>query len=186
MNAFEINFILDDTRPTICRKINVPSGITFSTLHNIIQIIFSFQNKHKYKFIFNEINLEIKETESLNQDTIDAKRELIDKYLTAFETIKYKYGIWKITLKTRELSEQIEYPQLVSYKVSYNPPEDIKSIDKINKLLENKNKIDLKAFSRIKTQKSFMKLFDIPYKNIEKHIVKVEEKPKNTLNKLLE
>lgn len=183
MNSFEINIILDEVTPIISRKVNIPSGITFNCLHEIIQTVFSFENNHPYKFIFSEINLEIKETNTFNQNTVYPNRELIDKYFDAFKIVEYEYDFWKIILEIKILSQKTEYPQLISYKGLYNPSENIKSVDKFNKLLENKSKERLKTFSRLKTQKNFMRLFNIPYEKVEKHIVKSNVNPKNTLNK---
>ncbi|MDO5826395.1 MAG: hypothetical protein Q4Q22_08435, partial [Methanosphaera sp.] len=58
-NGYELKIILNRSNPTIYRTIQVPKEITFRKLHDIIQIVYGFENRYKYQFIDLDENINI-------------------------------------------------------------------------------------------------------------------------------
>lgn len=59
MERIFMEISLKSIEPSVIRKIEVPSNLTFHELHNIIQIVFGWQNRHLYKFIIKDRDIEI-------------------------------------------------------------------------------------------------------------------------------
>lgn len=117
------NYILEikinELKSPVVRKISVPSGITFRTLHDIIQIVFGWGNYHMYNFMPEDFKIEItcdfekaelyneyvnKEKDMKNmfdglisekslfeKQVKDAEFEIIDEYMKLGSKIKYTY-----------------------------------------------------------------------------------------------
>lgn len=192
MYGYSIAMTIMDLSPITQRQVSIPSDITFKKLHEIISLIFNLNTKNKYKFLFDELNIEIKDTGRINRDTIDARYEKIDKYFSAYENIIYTNDFWKISLNIHETEYNKKYPQIGTIKGFYNPISSISSVEEFANVLEYKQynydeyvelKINLKRINKIKIQKNLLLLFNIPYE-IKRGKIK-EIKDKNTLDKLL-
>lgn len=189
MNGFEIICILEEVTPSVERKLIIPSNINFKKLHEIISIIFNLDKNNKYKYVFNEINLEITDTGRMNRDIIDSRYEKIDKYFQAFNEITYINDFWEITIKNIPKEYDREYPQLVSIRGVYNPVPEISSTNEFSEFIEMKKdkdidfKFEFKRINKLKIQEDLMILFKITYEIIDNKIVEV--KTQETLDNLL-
>ena len=195
MNGFEIKMTLDDVTPITQRNLLIPSELTFEKLHEIISLVFNLNIKSKYKFIFDGIDLEIKDTKRINRDTIDSRYEKIIKYFQAFSTVLYVNDFWQISICIKEINYDKQFPLIVHTKGFYNPLPEIKSTDDFSNLIEKKMNINeanpdelkliskLRRINRLKLQKKLMFLFNVPYKVYNRKIVEI--KRENTLDNLL-
>jgi site-specific recombinase XerD len=48
--GYVFKIVLQDIRPQIWRRFQVPAGISFHTLHDIVQIVMGWENDHLYRF----------------------------------------------------------------------------------------------------------------------------------------
>lgn len=198
MKGYTLILTLDNVVPIIERKINIPEKITFQRLHEIIQILFGFENIHKYKFIFKDYSLEIQETGSINPDNVDASYELVDYYFKAYSNIDYLYNMdigWKINIKIIRKHKVNKYPEIISSKCRYNPFEECLQVEHLSELIrfkKNGNEDDveildylsnLKTFNRLKTQQKLMKLFDIDTKIVNHKLEIIKVNPNYSLDR---
>lgn len=113
------NYILEikikGLTPQVIRRLSVPEGISFRELHDIIQIVFQWGNYHMYKFMPEDLNIEItcdyekvaayeeylKEAESVSDE---------DKELSkAFDNTFPKKNIFVTQVKDAEYEKIDEY-----------------------------------------------------------------------------
>ena len=195
MNAFEITVELGDVTPLSQRKLILPAGLTFEKLHEVISLVFNIDADGKYKFIFKDIGLEIRDTGRISRDIVDSRYEKIDKYACAFKSFTYENAIWNVIVRVEEKECEKVYPQIISFKGLYNPGSQIESVDEFVNLLKIKKSNDvstsgelnngdsLEYFYKLNIEKELLSLFNIPYE-INKHSVIVIDK-RNTLDNLL-
>ena len=196
MNGFEINMTLDDVTPITQRKLLIPSEITFEKLHETISLVFNLDRKSKYKFVFDDFDLEIKNTQRINRDNIDSRYEKIVKYFQAFNKAIYINNFWQINMEIKEIDYDKSFPQIVHSKGFYNPLPEIKSVNEFSNLIEKKMNIKeantnelklidkLRRINKLKLQKKLMIMFKVPYKVSNRKIIEV--KKENTLDTLFD
>ena len=199
MNGFNICLTLDKVIPVTSRRIIVPEGITFKQLHEIIQLLFGFSNRQKYKFTFEYFSLELMELNSINPDYINATREPIDKYFQAFTKAQYLYDFknkWSITLDIDEVRYEKKYPEFLGFHGRYNPFDaciDKKNFMMILDMKKNPEKYEdlndyvewinhLTYLNKNNVQESLMKMFDVPFKRVGHKIVEVKIDSDNSLD----
>ena len=52
MGAYQLKITIKGSKPPIWRRILVPDGITFETLHHMIQASFCWSGRYPYQFEF--------------------------------------------------------------------------------------------------------------------------------------
>lgn len=115
------------SNPTVWRRILVPSELTFDDLHQIIQVVFGWENSHLYFFSPSgyQSNLFIQSFEDddlLNEDALDSfETKLSEIFTVEKQTFTYIYDFgdnWhhKITLEKILSDETISIPQLIKGK----------------------------------------------------------------------
>ena len=75
--AYVFKIVLQGIRPQIWRRFKVPSGISFHTLHDIVQVVMGWENYHHYRFDVGEMSFT---TEPMAGEDYYSD-ELIDDYL---------------------------------------------------------------------------------------------------------
>lgn len=50
MAGYVLKIVLENTHPPVWRRIIIPDKITFADLHEIIQILFEWENAHLHSF----------------------------------------------------------------------------------------------------------------------------------------
>lgn len=190
MKCFEVSLTLAEVTPITERKLLIPSDITFERLHEIISIVFNLNKDNRYRFIFDELALEIFDTGRLNRDLIDARYEKIDRYLEVFNKLSYKNSFWIIDLDVTEKSCDKSYPQLLETKGFYNPVPEISSTNEFSEFVEMKTdkrdvefKFEFNRISKLNIQRELMILFKIPYTITDGKVIEV--KTQETLDKIL-
>ncbi|RAP48146.1 MAG: hypothetical protein BZ135_01060 [Methanosphaera sp. rholeuAM6] len=195
MNSYEVTMKLDDVDFLTQRKLMIPSDLTFKKFHEIVSLVFNLDSEEKYKFIFNDINLEIRDTGRINRDTIDSRYEKIDKYFQAFKNITYENTFWRVIIKVEEKKDENHYPRIISVKGVYNPNSSISSTEEFSSLLKlKKSKAesspnDLKRmknlvfFNRNTMERELFDMFGVSYEIRKRKVVVIDKR--NTLDNLL-
>lgn len=96
---YEIKVSIRDTHPPVWRRLQIPEGITFHELNTIIQLAFDWSGYHLYSFevgatLHEEgIFIELPELEDDwgYRETVNSKKEKIDKYFKEYKRMKYTY-----------------------------------------------------------------------------------------------
>ncbi len=125
-----IRIELLDVTPQIWRTIEVPSTASLRGLHDAIQAVVPFDNRHLFLFEIGDRRYGIPDRE-WGDDTRDAKNirigALIDRGVIEF-TYTYDFGDdWRFHLKIEEVLPFVEgtsYPRLVG-GARRGPPEDV-------------------------------------------------------------
>jgi len=196
MVGFEVILTINESYPVTTRKIRIPYGITFESLHKIIQIVFGFKDIHEYEFKFDDFPFTIKHIYKLSPDVINALREPVDKYFESFDKCRYTYGDWLLDINIQIIDYDEVYPKIDTVHGRYNPLEECGNVETFNKIVDIKrNSLDydynefgnlvdmLKIINRKQVQKKFMIMFNIPYKEVNNRIVKLEIDPNYSLDK---
>ena len=125
-----IRIELLDVTPQIWRTIEVPSTVSLRGLHDAIQAVVPFDNRHLFLFEIGDRRYGIPDRE-WGDDTRDAKNirigALIDRGVIEF-TYTYDFGDdWRFHLTIEEVLPLVEgasYPRLVG-GARRGPPEDV-------------------------------------------------------------
>ena len=125
-----IRIVLLDVAPQIWRTIEVPSTASLRGLHDAIQAVVPFDNRHLFMFEIGERRYGISDRE-WGTDMRDAKNirigALIDRGVTDL-TYTYDFGDdWRFNLTIEEVLPLVEgtsYPRLVG-GARRGPPEDV-------------------------------------------------------------
>ncbi len=136
LEIVRLKITLDDIKPTIMRRIEVPVSITLDTLHEIIQAIMPWENSHMHAFYLRLVegprwsppspfgdDFGIKSRDSTRTTLADAIAE------PKFNLLRYNYDFgddWRHTIKVerRFVAETGDhYPNLIDVK-GRCPPEN--------------------------------------------------------------
>jgi Plasmid pRiA4b ORF-3-like protein len=126
---------LDDLKPTVMRRIEVPVDVKLDTLHEMIQVIMPWDNYHPYEFRIRDRHWRIPcpEIDDYYEiDVRDARKTPLARVLAEpnFKALRYTYDFgddWQHTIKVerRFSAEQWDvFPRLIDAK-GRCPPEDI-------------------------------------------------------------
>lgn len=132
VKLLKIKVVLEDTQPPVWRRIWVKNDITFHKLHQMIQAVMGWQDRHLYEFRFGNSYIGLKGPElEENEDIIDSKDFYVGKlpFKPGFSfTYIYDFGDdWRHAV---EIEDVLEPQEGESYPVCTDgsrrcPPEDI-------------------------------------------------------------
>ncbi|MEO1443412.1 MAG: tyrosine-type recombinase/integrase, partial [Chloroflexota bacterium] len=122
--GYVFKIVLHDVRPQIWRRFKVPSGITFHTLHDIVQVVMGWENYHLYRFTLDRVAFTAQPM--AGDDRLSS--ELIDTYLTREgQQILYSYDFgdsWGHVLTLEKiLTRTVTAPRCMAGNRAC-PPED--------------------------------------------------------------
>jgi len=164
--GFDLYITFNEVIPFTMRNIQIPSGITFNQLHDIIQILVGLDNHHEYRFINLEENICITSNIDENNDyeEVDAENTLVEKYLSKSQYIVYEYDFENTIYLTIEINNCIDYdknyPTIAEYLGEYNLLDDCGGTTGFMELLqlkENPELADEKEQALINNIKQFNK-----------------------------
>ena len=123
MEALMKNYILKISinRTNIWRRIAIPQGFTFSQLHDVIQIIFGWENSHlhEFRYIDNLIDREELSAEEYNKKMLIDESEVdLDLILMNEKRVTYLYDLgdsWELSIEVINIVDGREYPRLLEY-----------------------------------------------------------------------
>lgn len=122
--GYVFKMVLHDISPQIWRRFKVPAGISFHTLHNIIQVVMGWENYHLYRFALDFMAF----TEQLMGPQDRSSSNMIDPYLerVGLQLIyEYDFGdLWgHILTLEKYLSREVVQPHCLAGNRAC-PPED--------------------------------------------------------------
>ena len=130
MNAATIarlKITLDDVKPVVLRRVEVPFDIRLDRLHLTIQAAMGWTNSHLYEIRAGGVRWS---TPYPGSDFMDARKARLDDILHGTKTLKYLYDFgdgWEHTIKIERLIDPepgMLYPRLIEAK-GHCPPEDV-------------------------------------------------------------
>lgn len=117
MSGYQIKVTLENTKPPVWRRMEIPDRITFCDLHGILQEVFGWKEMHLHGFTFQNTSVSVGEA---RDSDYDENGLLVDDFLRAgWIRYTYDYGDdWrhKIVLE-KELADYAERcSRVVKYK----------------------------------------------------------------------
>ena len=118
---------LQNIRPAIWRRLQVPTNLSFGSLHDILQIAFGWTNSHLHQFQAGTMRIGTPDGEF--DDPTDEKGTRLDQILPICDRIVYEYDFgdsWEHLIVVEALQpreEEVTYPRCTGGKRS-GPPED--------------------------------------------------------------
>ena len=103
----ELSVILDDAEPTIWRQILVPSEVTLTRLHAILQIALGWQDCHLHVFEIAGKRYGEPSREDFDEHPIDERMIRLGAVAKAGESFSYQYDFgdsWDHTIKIRSVA----------------------------------------------------------------------------------
>lgn len=92
MSGYTVKISIEDTHPPVWRRIIIPEHISFYDLHEIIQIIFDWQDAHLHDFTFPNSDICISLPEAATFETpLSEKNTMIDEFIHDYKWIRYTY-----------------------------------------------------------------------------------------------
>lgn len=119
MAGFQVKVVLEGVQPPLWRRILLPDQLSFADLHDILQVVFGWQEEHLHDFTFQGSRIRISDTEYADAD-LDEKEVCVDPYLKA-GWIRYTYDFgddWshKIILEKEREDYENRYPTVIKHK----------------------------------------------------------------------
>ena len=93
MAGYILKIVIEDTHPPVWRRIMVPDHITFADLHNMIQIVFGWEDDHLHAFSIPMDHIIIDNAEERVMRGVHYQEEvtLIDPFIRSYKWIRYTY-----------------------------------------------------------------------------------------------
>nr|WP_308624589.1 plasmid pRiA4b ORF-3 family protein [uncultured Eisenbergiella sp.] len=119
MAGFQVKVVLEGTKPPLWRRILLPDHLSFADLHDILQIVFGWEEEHLHDFSFQNSRARISNTDYADAD-MDEREVAADAYLRK-GWIRYTYDfgdIWehKITLEKEMDDYDKRYPVVLTHR----------------------------------------------------------------------
>ena len=122
MAGYVLKIVLENTHPPVWRRVLIPDKITFADLHQIIQVLFEWENIHLHSFQIpsDHIYIENCESSDLYENYYPEAETLIDPFMTSYKWIRYIYDFgddWRhkiIVEKTEDYTER--FASLLKFK----------------------------------------------------------------------
>jgi len=129
---YQIKVTLDDIRPPIWRRIQVPGNTTLLKLHDILQIVMGWQNYHLHSYMIeDELYGDPADDEFGDLGVLNEAKFTLSQVIQAKnQKFKYEYDFgdsWEHTLLVEEIffpEEGVKYPLCLKGKRAC-PPEDV-------------------------------------------------------------
>ena len=129
VECVELKIILDDTEPTVWRKILVPKRITLERLHIAIQLAMGWWNYHLFQFVIDGVRYEDAEDDWDFGDEAQSLDTRLDDAVVGIRKFQYLYDYgdgWRHTIrvgKSRKVSADTLLPACIEGENAC-PPED--------------------------------------------------------------
>ena len=126
-----LQITLDNVKPTVLRRIEVPLGIRLDRLHLVIQAAMGWTNSHLYEIRAGDVRWGIPDPD-WGGGPLDARKARLVDVLddVGVKTLKYLYDFgdgWEHTIKIEHIADAmpgVAYPRLIDV-TRRCPPEDI-------------------------------------------------------------
>jgi hypothetical protein len=138
---YQLKVTLEQIKPAIWRRLHVPSDITLSKLHSVLQDALGWTNSHLHQFVVGERRIGMKGIDDFSEDVEDEKRVKLDQIAGAKSRFVYEYDFgdgWEhqiLVEKALPAVDGVRYPTCIDGKRAC-PPEDCGGVGGYARLLE--------------------------------------------------
>lgn len=118
MAGYICKIVIEDTHPPVWRRVLLPEGITFETLHKIIQVVFGWEDEHLHVFETPDRVQIVSDDE--DGDGILESETQIDLFFQNHKWIRYIYDFgdeWRHKINIEKLDEEYQGQTAVLLKV---------------------------------------------------------------------
>ncbi len=140
---YQLKVTLQDSKPPIWRRIQVPADITLSKLHHILQTVMGWSDSHLHQFIVGDTFYGIPDPDSaMDMDTENEGRAKLNQIAPAEKSkFDYEYDFgdsWEHRILVEKIlpaEEGAQYPLCLNGKRAC-PPEDVGGVGGYDEFLE--------------------------------------------------
>lgn len=122
MSGYVLKITIEDTHPPVWRRIVVPEKITFKDLHDMIQIVFGWEDMHLHDFHIPSEDIFIgHEEEDWGSEFYQESETLIERFILDHKWIRYTYDFgddWRHKIVYEKTDENYDkrYASLLKYR----------------------------------------------------------------------
>lgn len=121
MAGYICKIIVEDTHPPVWRRVVIPDKITFVELHEIIQVLFGWEDEHLHEFQIPSDYITIGSEETYGGAYYDEEETRIDPFFRNYKWIRYIYDFgddWrhKINIEKYDETYSCRVPTLLKFK----------------------------------------------------------------------
>lgn len=91
MAGYICKIVIEDTHPPVWRRVLIPDRITFEELHEIIQLLFGWDDAHLHEFRIPADNISIGSEDDVWGCAYNESETLIDSFFRNYKWIRYTY-----------------------------------------------------------------------------------------------
>lgn len=109
MVGYVCKIVMEDTHPPVWRRVVVPERITFREMHEIIQILFGWEDMHLHGFEIPADHICIDEEEDFWGDHYTESETLIDSFFKNYKWVRYTYDFgddWRHRINIERIDEE--------------------------------------------------------------------------------
>ena len=120
MAGYICKIVIEDTHPPVWRRVMIPERITFYELHEVIQILFGWENMHLHEFVIPSDRIRLISKESESHGTFFEEETLIDSFFKKYKWIRYVYDFgdeWRHRINIEKIDEEDQGRNAVLMKV---------------------------------------------------------------------
>lgn len=113
MAGYILKIVMENTHPPVWRRIMVPDRITFADLHEMIQIVFGWENDHPHEFCIPMDDIIINDDEEgwMRGEHYQEEKTLIDPFIRSYKWIRYTYDFgddWRHKIQIEKTDEEYD------------------------------------------------------------------------------
>lgn len=146
MAGYICKIVIEDTHPPVWRRVMIPERITFYELHEVVQILFGWEDMHLHEFVIPSDRIRLISKESESHGTFFEEETLIDSFFKKYKWIRYVYDFgdeWRHKINIEKIDEKYQGRNAVLMKVKGdNFLEDSGGIRRMNKSEDNRDSFD--------------------------------------------
>lgn len=109
MAGYVFKIVIENTHPPVWRRVMVPDRITFQELHEIIQVLFGWENCHLHEFSIPADHIRIDDTPESWGRNYRESETLIDSFVRCYKGIRYTYDFgddWRHKIMIEKTDEE--------------------------------------------------------------------------------
>lgn len=121
MAGYICKIVIEDTHPPVWRRVLVPEHITFKELHDIIRVLFGWEDSHLHEFLIPSDYITIGSEEINCGNHYDEEETLVDSFFRNYKWIRYIYDFgddWrhKINIEKVDFDYTLREVTLLKFK----------------------------------------------------------------------
>ena len=109
MAGYICKIVIENTHPPVWRRIIIPDRITFRELHEILQVLFSWENEHLHEFEVSGDRIYISDRGDIWANHYEESETLIDSFFRNYKWLRYTYDFgdnWRHRINIEKIDEK--------------------------------------------------------------------------------